>query len=115
MSCLTFSVTSSSSACGSTSLATFLAAILEDETFAGVVFGEVAVFFLLVEELGFVELTLDLLELAFGLALAGLLVFAADLGVLLGVLEAVDLEVLLFAALVVDDFLFVVGMLWDGL
>ena len=67
------------------------------------------------EDLGFIELTLDLLELSFGLALAGLLVFAADLGVLLVVLEAVDLEVLLFAALVVDDFLFVVGMLWDGL
>ena len=52
---------------------------------------------------------------AFGLALVGLLVFAADLGVLFGDLEAVDLVVLLFAALVVDVFLFVVGMLWDGL
>jgi len=115
MSCLTFSVTSSSSACGSTFLPTFLAAILDEETLAGEAVEEVAVLFLLVEDLGFVELTFDLLELVFDLALAGLLVFAADFGVAFGVFEAVDLGVLLFVALVVEVFLFVVGMLWDGL
>ena len=114
MSCLTFSVTSSSSACGSTSLPTFLAAILVEETFSEAALTAEVLLFLPVEAFSFAGLA-GLLVLDFELALAVLVAFAADLVVPFLVLEAVDLEVLLFVAFVVEVFLFVVGMLWDGL
>ena len=60
MSSRTFSVTSSSKACGSVLLLTLLAAILDEETLELVFFADNAVLFLAAVILGLVDLEVDL-------------------------------------------------------